>query len=292
MFSTSASAQFHFSTGEVDGQIGTGARPSSSIGFQIETGDDFNLTQSIAINHATFTGLLPASSSLSSIKNVTVELYHVFPVDSNATRTRQVPTRMNSPSDIDFADRASSDGSLTFTASLLNPSFTVSNSLVNGLNVGAGGEGPVTGEEVLIDVNFTTPFSLPADHYFFVPGVTLSDGTFLWLSSVRPIVPPGTLFAPDLQSWIRNDPLEPDWLRIGTDIVGGGKTFNAAFSLDGTPVPEPATTGLMGVGVLALALLVRNQCRTVRSSRFNTLNDGRTRAKREKAPVGPDESST
>src|ERR1700712_3934195 len=79
-FSASASAQFHFSTGEVDGQIGTGARPSSPSLIQIETGDDFVLSQSIAINHATFTGLLPATSRLGSIKEVTVEFYHVFPV--------------------------------------------------------------------------------------------------------------------------------------------------------------------------------------------------------------------
>ena len=62
---------------------------------------------------------------------------------------------------------------------------------------------------------------------------------------------------------LRNDPLEPDWLRIGTDIVGGGKTLNAAFSLDGSPVPEPATNGLMGVGLLALALFVRNRHRRI-----------------------------
>ena len=51
------------------------------------------------------------------------------------------------------------------------------------------------------------------------------------LSAARPIVPPGTPFPPgvtDLQSWIRNSDLDPDWLRIGTDIVGG-TTFNAAF---------------------------------------------------------------
>jgi hypothetical protein len=37
---------------------------------------------------------------------------------------------------------------------------------------------------------------------------------------------------PDLQSWIRNDNLAPDWLRIGTDITGTGP-FNASFSLSG-----------------------------------------------------------
>jgi hypothetical protein len=90
--------------------------------------------------------------------------------------------------------------------------------------------------------------SLPADHYFFVPQVGLSatapaNAHFLWLSTPKPIVPPGTPFPPgatDLQSWMRDDPpLAPDWLRIGTDIIKAGApptflTFNAAFSLSGT----------------------------------------------------------
>jgi hypothetical protein len=58
-------------------------------------------------------------------------------------------------------------------------------------------------------VNFTTPFDLPADHYFFVPQVeiTMGSGEFLWLSGTRPIVPPGTPFFPgftDLQWWTRD----------------------------------------------------------------------------------------
>ena len=95
-----------------------------------------------------------------------------------------------------------------------------------------GGEGQVTGEEVLITVEFNPPIALPADHYFFRPEVLLSSGNFLWLSAPKPIVAPGTPFAADLQSWIRNDDLAPDWLRIGTDITGQGP-FNAAFSLVG-----------------------------------------------------------
>src|SRR4029077_3378803 len=55
------------------------------------------------------------------------------------------------------------------------------------------------------------------DHYFFVPQVELDNGDFVWLSSVRPIVAPGTPFAPDLQAWTRDEFLDPDWLRIGTD---------------------------------------------------------------------------
>src|SRR5262249_38279930 len=105
--------------------------------------------------------------------------------------------------------------------------------------------GPVTGEEVQFDVTFKVPFDLPAGHYFFVPQVGLSnkapDGAdFLWLSAPKPIAPPATPFpagVADLQTWMRDDPpLAPDWLRIGTDIIGGA-AFNASFSLSGETVP-------------------------------------------------------
>jgi hypothetical protein len=102
-------------------------------------------------------------------------------------------------------------------------------------NQRTGGEGSVSGQEVRIEVTFPNAFELPADHYFFVPQIKLADGNFYWLSAPKPIVAPGTPFAPDLQSWIRNEDLAPDWLRVGTDIVGGtpAPTFNASFSLHG-----------------------------------------------------------
>ncbi len=121
---------------------------------------------------------------------------------------------------------------------------------MNGINPSpnqkTGGEGPVSGQEVLFTFTFNSPISLPADHYFFVPQVLLSSptaGNFLWLSGQRPIVGQFA-FSPDLQSWIRNANLAPDWLRMGTDIVGppvtGGSapTFNMAFSLEGVTVPS------------------------------------------------------
>jgi hypothetical protein len=78
--------------------------------------------------------------------------------------------------------------------------------------------------------------------------VQLSNGNFLWLSAPKPIVPPGTSFTPDLQSWIRNDGLAPDWLRVGDDITGQGP-FNAAFILSGQPVPEPSTSAFVLLGL-------------------------------------------
>jgi len=115
---------------------------------------------------------------------------------------------------------------------------------------------------------FTEPFTLPGEHFFFVPQVELSNGDFYWLSASRPITAPGTPFAPDLQAWTRDENLDPDWSRVGTDIVGGATppTFNAAFSLSGvtSPVPEPSTYGLVGAVVLAGLIVTRRKIRNKR----------------------------
>jgi hypothetical protein len=245
-----------FSTGSPDGRIGTLSRPSGPGQLQTETADDFILSQQTSITHATFTGLIPSGAPLSSITNVEIEFYHVFPTDSNTTRTPNVNTRTNSPADVEIAaaTREAAAGTLSFTASLLNSTFQVANSIVNGIfpkpNQSTGGEGPVTGQEVLISVNFLPPVDLPADHYFFRPEAALSSGNFLLLSAAGP-----PLFTGDLQSWIRNDSLAPDWERIGTDVTNQGP-FNASFSLTGVSVPAPlAGAGLPGLILASAGLL-------------------------------------
>ena len=227
-------SNFSFSTGDPDGKIATLSRPASAGNMQTETADDFLVSQSIVINEATFTGLLPLGTPLTNISQVEIEIYHLFPGDTAFPLSGNVPTRTNSPADveIDSATRDSADGSLSFSATTVSSSFTASNSVVNEIAQRTTGEGEVTGEEVTITVHFNPPISLPADHYFFRPEVLLDRGDFLWLSAPRPIVAPGTPFVGDLQTWIRNDALAPDWLRIGTDITGQGP-FNAAFSLSG-----------------------------------------------------------
>ena len=231
-----SASSFSFSTGAPDGLIGTLSRPASAGLVQTETADDFVLNECVLINQATFTGLLPLGAPLSSINRVEIEIYHVFPVDSDTNRTPAVVTRTNSPSDveIDDATRDTLDSSLSANATVVNPIFSVLNSVVNNINKSpnqfTGGEGPVTGTEVTITVTFDPPILLPADHYFFRPEAGLSSGNFLWLSAPKPVSPP--LFVGDLQSWIRNDNLAPDWSRIGTDITHEGP-FNASFSLSG-----------------------------------------------------------
>ena len=208
LWSGSASAvPFFFSTGDVNGQIATASRPSSPGKIEIETADDFVVSGgTLKLTSATFQGLIPTGSSLSNIGTVRVEIYRVFPADSDVGRTSgpptfstsQVPTRVNSPSDVALDSRESGGGGLTFTPGIVQSNFTAANSIVNGIhplpNVVTGGEGAVTGQQVQFNVLFSTPFSLPADHYFFVPQVELASGDFFWLSSVRPIVSPGTPF--------------------------------------------------------------------------------------------------
>ena len=268
-FATPAVADtFSFSTGITDGLIATATRPASAGKFEIESADDFVISSPTAITHATFTGLITGTTPV--IGQVVVEIYRVFPADSDVGRTSgpptfstpNVPTRVNSPSDVALDDRDSVAGTLTVTTTGVQSTFTANNSVQPGgihplPGIFTGGDLAVTGAEVLFDVTFNTPFDLLPGHYFFVPQVQVAGGEFLWLSAPRPIVAPGTPFPPgatDLQSWTRDGSgggIDPDWLRIGTDITHQGP-FNAVFSLDGNIVPEPSTLLLLGMGMLAM----------------------------------------
>jgi IPT/TIG domain len=255
-------AAFNFSTGLPDGKVATISEPPNAHNSKVEfeSADDFNLTTETRINHASFTGLLTGGATLKDVQNVFLTIYRVFPNDSNVGRTSgpptfstpQVPTRVNSPADNEIDNFDSAVGDLRFNSRVLSTSFTAMNSVSSAdkISLNSKGNGSATGQEVEFDVTFKTPLDLPAGHYFFVPKVGLSDkaaagADFLWLSAPKPIVPPGTpppAGTTDLQSWMRFDPgLAPDWLRIGTDIIGGA-AFNGSFSLSGDTVPPQITS--------------------------------------------------
>jgi hypothetical protein len=244
-------SSFFFSTGKPDGLIATISEPANAHNShrEFESADDFVLGSQTEIRQVSFTGLLTGGATPKDVSNVVVEIYRVFPKDSNLTRTPKVPTRNNSPSDVAFQSRNSAANGLQFQANVLSASFTAQASVSSAAKIGVNsrGDGRVTGKEVVFNVTFDHSMDLPADHYFFVPQVGLAAGApagahFLWLSAPKPIKPPGTPFpagATDLQSWMRDDPaLAPDWLRIGTDIIKAGapptfQTYNATFALEG-----------------------------------------------------------
>jgi len=212
--------------------IAIATRPDSPGVFEIEAGDDFFLKSRTSINGASFTGLIVPGTAGASVSQVVVEIYRVFPLDSNAARIPQVPTRANSPSDVAFDSRDSGANSLMFGTSVLAPTFTALNSVQPGgihpspLQT-TGGNGPLTGQEVQFNVTFSNPFDLPPDHYFFVPQVALTNGAqFYWLSASRPITGAGGTTPP---------------------------TFNTAFSLAGTAIPAPASLTLLALGLAGLA---------------------------------------
>ena len=246
---------FVFSTGIPDGRIATITEPANAHNSKVEfeSADDFVLTAETKIRHASFTGLLTGGATPKDVKNVVVEIYRVFPNDSDVGRTSgpptfstsKVPTRVNSPSDVAFKSRDSGHKQLTFKTHVLSAQLHRP-----GLGVQrrqdqrqVGRERPRHGKGSGVRRHVREPPPGPARRPLLLraAGRALAkkapaDAHFLWLSAPKPIVPPGTPFPAgntDLQSWMRDDPpLAPDWLRIGTDIIGG-TTFNASFQVSG-----------------------------------------------------------
>src|SRR5690349_20619135 len=106
-----SASSFIFATGAPDGKLGALSRRPSPGKIETETADDFLLQEPTVISKATIFGLLPVGTPLADIKNVEVEVYHIFSTDSDEGRTSgsptfstsAVPTRVNSPSDVEIS---------------------------------------------------------------------------------------------------------------------------------------------------------------------------------------------
>jgi hypothetical protein len=84
--------QVLINTGNTDGKLGALSRPAGANKIETETADDFFLNQTTVLTGATITGLLTNGATLANLKNVEVEIYHVFPLDSDQNRTEEVPS--------------------------------------------------------------------------------------------------------------------------------------------------------------------------------------------------------
>ena len=253
--STASADSVLFSTGFQDLAIGMASRPASPGLIEIEAADDFVLNAPARITGGLFAGVVTVPGQASGITDVAVSFYNIFPLDSTNPPDGTVPTRTNSPADNEFASADVASGTLTFKIDALSAGLA-NNSVLNGINPSpnqtTGGEGSITGAFNLVNFTLVTPIVLPTGHYFFVPQATASNGgQFYWLSAPKPIVGGTGPFAGDLQTWMRDANLDPNWLRVGTDIVGAG-TFNGTFSLVGSFVPEPGTIALTLLGLVGL----------------------------------------
>src|SRR5262245_35883680 len=92
-FCPALAGDFSFTTGSPDGLMAAASRPAAGTAVEVEAADDFTVTQTTVITSATFTGLVPADTT---VDQVAVEFYRVFPANSGPPSGR-VPTRANSP---------------------------------------------------------------------------------------------------------------------------------------------------------------------------------------------------
>src|SRR5262249_39716285 len=113
---------FLFSTGLPDGKMATITEPANAHNSHVEfeSADDFALNTATVIKHAPSGGRRTGGATPQDVSNVVVEISRVSPKDSNVGRpsgpppfsTDQVPTRVNSPSDVALDSRDSASHEL------------------------------------------------------------------------------------------------------------------------------------------------------------------------------------
>src|SRR5438270_9921011 len=88
-----AADSFFFSTGNVTNLMASASRPDTGGVFEIESADDFLLVSPTLLTSGSFTGLIvPTGAAPPTIGQIVIEIYRVFPADSDVNRTSGPPT--------------------------------------------------------------------------------------------------------------------------------------------------------------------------------------------------------
>src|SRR6478736_916794 len=119
----------------VTDSMAAASRPNTLGNVEIEAADDFILTGGgAAVTELKFIGILTGGINTLDVNSMNLEIYRVFPKDSQDPPDGKVPTRVNSPSDVAFAEAAFTTDFLSLTVTALNGSFSALNSVKNGIN--------------------------------------------------------------------------------------------------------------------------------------------------------------
>ena len=88
LFAISVKAAVIYDNLAPNSQMAIASRPGGPGTFEIEAADDFLLSSSTSITSASFIGLMvPGTAGTPSISDIQIEIYRVFPQDSNTVRT-------------------------------------------------------------------------------------------------------------------------------------------------------------------------------------------------------------
>ena len=200
--------------------MATATRPDDGGAFEIELADDFVLTNTTPITSATFTGLLPAGAT--AVRRSSSKSTGCFRRISDVGRTSgpptfstpQVPTRVNSPSDVAFDSRDFEASGLTFSTTVVDHQFHRSSTRCSpaasipyrAISTGGNGAGHGRGGPVRRDLHHALP---PPRRPLFLraPGPAGQTAISFGCRRRNRSCPPGTPFPPgftDLQSWTRD----------------------------------------------------------------------------------------
>lgn len=155
-------------TGPPDGRIAMKSGGTSGT----QAADDFSAENHISINAGSFTGLVTGGlADASSITDVSLLIFRIFPADSANPPDGSVPARVNSPADNALVSASSALSQVSFTASILSDNFVAANSVSDsGIhefpNQRTGGNGAIAGQELQINFTLNSSFALDAGIIF------------------------------------------------------------------------------------------------------------------------------